>query len=177
MRINRLNILHYAQAYNDDWDIADESLETEMKRILKTQRYLTRDNLREIGLWKSPRARKHYTSKENDALTVKEITCFAFTAKSERARIWSLLILRGVSWAVASVILHFAFPKRYPIWDVRVLWSLGWYRRGKPPAYNFSLWEKYCRKVREISKRHGLSIRTVEKALWMYSKRNQPPLP
>ncbi len=175
MTINKRTILECAQAYNNNWNTNDELIEKRMKDILRTQRYLTRDNLREIGLWKSPRAKKHYNSRENDDLTVEEITRFAFATKSERARIGSLLTLRGVSWAVASAILHFAFADKYPIWDFRVLWSLGWYRRGKAPAYNFRLWQRYCSRVREISSRHGLSIRTVEKALWMYSKEHQPP--
>ena len=78
------------------------------------------------------------------------------------------MVLKGVSWAVASVILHFAFPSKYAIWDFRVMESLGWENR-----YDFNSWQKYCKRIREISKKYNLSVRTVEKALWKYSKENQ----
>jgi len=65
-----------------------------MKHIPETQRYLTRDNLPEIGLWKSPRAKKHYNSRENDDLTVREVTQFALATNSEKAKIESLLIAK-----------------------------------------------------------------------------------
>ena len=166
MNINRNNILKYADAYDKRYrGTADE---VEMKRLLKKQGYLRQKELVRIGMWKSKRPKRHYESEENDDLTVKEITAFSFRTKSEKARIESLLALKGISWPVASAILHFAFPSKYPIWDFRVLWSLGWTEH-----YNFNLWQKYCSKIRKISGKYKLPIRTVEKALWKYSKEQQ----
>lgn len=165
MKINKKNILVYQKRYEADYKPKDKVVEEEMKRLLKKQRYLRREDLIRIGNWKSPRQKKNYESKENDDMTVKEITNFSFCAKTERARIESLFVLRGVSWRVASAILHFAFPSKYPIWDFRVLEFLGW----KKP-YSFDLWEKYCDEINKISKKCKLPIRTVEKALWKYSK-------
>src|SRR5262245_60140203 len=76
----------------------------------------------------------------------------------------------GVSWPTASVIPHFCDPGRYPILDVRALWSVGLRR---VPGYTFALWSGYTHFVSNISDRVGLSIRTIDRALWRYSKERQ----
>lgn len=172
MNINRKNILLYAAKYDDQYKDEDRLVEEEMKKLLKRQRYLTRTKLIKTGNWKSRRPKRFYRSSDNDYTTVKEVTQFAFGTQSERARIESLFVLKGVSWPLASVILHFAFPAKYPIMDFRTVWSLGW---KQPRSYNFAFWEKYCKKIRGISGRYNLPIRTVEKALWKYSKHHQKP--
>jgi hypothetical protein len=53
--------------------------------------------------------------------------------------------------------------------DFRVIESLGW---KQPSSYTFEFWLEYCAETRGIAGRHKLPIRTVEKALWMYSKEN-----
>jgi hypothetical protein len=101
---------------------------------------------------------------------IKEITQFSFTAKNEEAKIRVLMVLNGVSWPIASALLHFAFPSKYPILDFRAIWSLGW---EKPTVYSFDFWRSYCDKINTISQEVDLPIRTVDKALWEYSKQNQ----
>ena len=103
-------------------------------------------------------------------MTVREITRFSFATESEEAKIKSLLVLSGVSYPVASVILHFAFPDRYPMLDFRVLWSLG---LEQPTYYTFDFWEKYRNEIKGITRRIDETIRTVDKALWEYSKEHQ----
>jgi len=172
MQINKKNIIKYSEKYDRRYrNTNGEAVEEEIKRVLKKRRYLNKNDFGKIGLWKSTRPKRHYESKQNDNLTVKEITRFSFAAKSDTARIKSLIILKGVSWPLASTILHFAFPDKYPILDFRVLWSLGW---RVPPGYGFDLWQRYCNRISGISRRFNLPIRTVDKALWQYSKENQP---
>lgn len=169
MEITKEEIRKYAQKYDKRYKgTNDEIVEKEMKKWFESNRYLGRERFIKIGLWKSKRPKKNYES--NDDLTVGEITRFSFTTRSEEVRIKSLLILNGVSYPLASVILHFAFPSKYPILDFRAIWSLGW---EKPKSYNFDFWQKYCDRIRGISKRTGESIRIVDKALWEYSKQNQ----
>ncbi len=114
----------YARRYDRDYPEQDRDIEVEMKRLLRRQRYLKRDSLIKIGRWKSRRPTHHYESPRNDEMTVRDVTEFSFSTRSERARIESLLVLKGVHWRVASAILHFAFPNKYPIMDVRVVGSL-----------------------------------------------------
>jgi len=170
MKINKKNILVYEKRYDADYKPKGRVVEEEMKRLLKKQRYLRREDLIRIGNWKSKRSKRHYENEENDDLTVREITHLSFNAKSEKARINSLLTLKGVGWPVASAILHFAFPAKYPIMDFRVISSLS---LDQPSSYNFSFWQKYCCEIHKISKKYKLPLRTVEKALWKYSKENQ----
>ena len=111
MQINKKNIIKYSEKYDKRYkNTHGETVEEEIKRVLKKRRYLNKNDFVKIGLWKSKRQKRNYESKENDNLTVKEITRFSFTTKSDKARIKSLMILRGVSWPVASTILHFCFP-------------------------------------------------------------------
>jgi hypothetical protein len=169
MEITKEKIKEYAERYDERYKGSDdERTEKEMKEWLKKNRYLNSKRFIKIGKWKSKRPKKQYES--NDDLTVKEITRFSFATNSEEARIKSLLILKGVSYPVASAILHFAFPNRYPIMDFRVIWSLGWEQQK---SYSYDFWQKYCVEIRRISKEVKEDIRTVDKALWKYSKENQ----
>ncbi len=171
MQINKKNIIEYIKKYDKRYrGTPGEKDEKEIKRVLRKQQFLNKDDFVKICLWKSRRPKRHYKSKENDNLTVKEVTRFSFATKSDKARIESLMILKGVSWPIASTILHFAFPNKYPILDFRVLWSLGW---RVPQTYSFGFWRRYCNKISSISKRLNLPIRKIDKALWEYSKRNQ----
>ena len=166
--MTKQNILRYAGLYDEQYgETEDAVVEVELKKKLKHQGYLTREDLIRIGKWKSRRASRHYESDFNDDCTVKEITRFCLSARSEKARIVGLSALRGVSWPVASTILHFAMPDKYPIMDFRVLESLGW---RQPKSYTFEFWEKYCERVRGIAKEYRLDLRTVDKALWKYSE-------
>lgn len=169
MEITKEKIEEYARKYDESYrDTDGDQFENEIKVWLKDHRYLDKERFVEIGRWKSKRPSKWYRS-NSDSL-VREITQFSFATDNEEARIKSLLVLSGVSYPLASTILHFAFPDKYPIMDFRALWSLGW---EQPKVYSFAFWQEYCGKIRRISEDTGVSVRTVDKALWEYSKRNQ----
>ena len=118
--------------------------------------------------WKSPRSKSR--CRKNTPDEVAEITRTALSASNERLRIGSLLCLHGVSWPTASVLLHFAHADPYPILDVRALWSLGF---DKAPAYSFEFWWQYVQECRELAHKHGVDMRTLDRALWQYSKEQQ----
>ena len=107
MELTRENIEYYAARYKDV--PKDQIVEDEMKPLLTTQRFLTKEQFVRLVMWKSTWPKKHYEN--NDAQTVEEITRFSFSAKTEQARIGSLFALNGVGFPVASVILHFAFSR------------------------------------------------------------------
>lgn len=145
--------------------------EADAKEWFLTHHYLDRETFLKIARWKSPRPIKHYLSKYNDDQTLKELSDYCFNTKNELLRIELLQVIHGVSYPLASAILHFAFPDQYPIMDFRAIWSIGW---EKPKHYDFDYWSAYCDRIRLIAKDTGLPIRTVDKALWQYSKDNQP---
>ena len=171
MRINRDEILRF----NDRYDAAvrgtpDELIEEEMLSWFAQNKYLDRGHLIELGRWKSQRALKQYLSEINNDERVKELTSFSLASEDEFIRIMCPQLLKGVSWGVASVILHFAYPSRYMTIDFRAIWSLGW---DQPKFYTFDYWMKYIRHVRSLAEETGVSLRQLDKALWQYSKENQ----
>jgi len=170
LNINRKNIIAWSRKYDDRFKGTDaERMETRLKNVLQNQSYLDKPDFIELCMWKSPRPKKHYENNHPDL--VKKITEISFGTKNEDERIKVLMELKGVSWPVASAILHFAFPDKYPILDFRVIWSLGW---KDQTSYDIGYWKKYRRTILDIAKQVNLPIRIVDKALWEYSKQNQP---
>jgi transposase len=84
----------------------------------------------------------------------------------------ALLGLSGVGVPTASALLMFAFPDDYPILDVRALESLGVKPRTQ---YPIGFWLAYLECCRELANRHGVHIRTLDKALWQHSKERSAP--
>ena len=139
---------------------------------LKNIKFMTRDKFLKIGMWKSKRTKKHYL--ENDDASVRKITKIAFSSgTSERERIETLQHLKGVGYPVASALLHFGLSsEEYPIIDFRALWSL--YEMNKDEIkYDFDLWNDYRTDCLNLAKKHSLSLRDLDKALWQFSKENQ----
>ena len=135
---------------------------------IQKQKYLTKDDLIFICRWKSPRITP--LAKQNESKFVEEVTSIALTTKNERLSVEVLMLLNGVSWPVASVILHFGKRNQYPILDYRALWSLG---VKAPNVYNYELWIAYVNYCRKLSKELKVDMRTLDRALWQYSKENQ----
>ena len=134
----------------------------------RSRGYLTHKEFLTICRWKTPRSQKRCALNRDSF--IEEVTRIALATPDEELKIRILLILSGVSWPTASVILHFCDRGRYPILDYRALWSVG---IDPPPAYNFSFWSEYCEFVRRVADRTGHTMRTIDRALWQYSKDNQ----
>ncbi len=145
----------------------DDLLQGPVPRSRKA-RQLTKRDLVEIGCWKSPRIRR--LLEENDNKTVTETTKIALSANAEELRIEVLTVLRGVGWPVASVLLHLCHRDPYPVLDYRALWSVG---VAKPPIYAFPFWWNYTEFCRQVADNAGVDMRTLDRALWQYSKENQ----
>jgi hypothetical protein len=115
--------------------------------------------------WKTPRSGPRVAS--NSAPAIRAATRRAFGARELSEQVGHLLALAGVGLPTASVLLHFAFPEALPILDVRALESLG--VKGHP-SHTPALWTDYVDTCRELAATHGVSLRTLDKALWQYSK-------
>ncbi len=127
--------------------------------------HLTRDDFLALCEWKSPRSRLR--CQQNPEEFVRAVTATALTTPNERLRVEVLTLLSGVHWPTASVILHFCHADPYPILDWRALWSLG--VEGTVP-YDFALWSEYTTVCRSLARRSRVSMRTLDRALWQYSK-------
>jgi len=129
--------------------------------------YLTKSELGKIAYWKTPRSKSRITNNSDDY--VNEITSIALSTKNEKIRIEILNLLEGVSWPTASVLLHFYHKEKYPIIDFRALFSLNC-ENIKPDEYDFPFWKSYTNYTRSLSDDLNIDMRTLDRALWQYSK-------
>jgi hypothetical protein len=127
--------------------------------------HYTRSEFLTVCSWKTARSGPRVAANSEEAVT--EATGRAFGTSSEQARMAALISLEGVGVPTGSALLLFAFPDAYPILDVRALESLGVKARTQYPV---SFWVEYLDACRGLANRHGISMRTFDKALWQHSK-------
>jgi hypothetical protein len=151
------------------FDSEDAEVESEIAPRIRRRGDLSKADFLRLCRWKTPRSRRRVES--NSEEFVRAVTATAFSTPDERLRIEVLTLLRGVGWPTASVILHFGHRDPYPVLDVRALWSLG---VDRPPSeYDFAFWWGYTQACRRLARTRSCSMRTLDRALWQYSKERQ----
>lgn len=143
----------------------DESRLLAVGAAVRSRGHYMRAEFIEVCAWKTPRSRPKVSA--NNEAAVAEATGRALAASVEATRFAALLELQGVGAPTASTLLYCAFPDDYPILDVRALESLGVKARS---SYPMSFWLGYLEACRALALASGVSIRTLDKALWQYSK-------
>lgn len=134
-------------------------------KAARARGHYTRPEFLTVCRWKTARSAPKVAS--NSAAAIRAASRRAFRTEGIVEQISHMLALAGVGVPTASVLLHFAFPDRFPILDVRALESLGVTGRS---SYAPSFWADYVTTCRELATMHGVSLRTLDKALWQYSK-------
>jgi hypothetical protein len=128
----------------------------------------TRQNLERIVVWKSPRPLKRIRA--NTDAEIAEALRVAATAQEPRTAVSVLLGLNGVAVPMASAILTAIHPDDYTVIDFRAMEALG------APDYssdcNFYL-TRYLPECKRLAKDAGTSLRTLDRALWSWSKHKQ----
>jgi hypothetical protein len=132
---------------------------------------LTQNDFLSLAEWKTRRSKSR--CRKNPAEYVDEVTRHALASRDARFKIEVLRLLDGVDWATASVVLHFCDREPWPILDVRAFWSLG---QTVPPYITFPIWQAYTTYTRALADKYGVSMRTLDRALWGYSKAHQGKL-
>lgn len=127
--------------------------------------YLCYDELYDLVYWKLKRSR--WIGK-NTAPCVKKITGEAFRLDDDWKKLEKLTALKGVRESVASAILHLCDRGNYPILDKHVLRSIK--IDYKEVIYDAEFWKKYVGFCRAKAKHYGVSMRTLDQALWKYSE-------
>jgi hypothetical protein len=164
LRFPPADIARWAQGYT----YGDDTVVDELSPGARARGVLTRTEFLALCRWKTPRSQPRCAT--NTAARIREATRIALATDDEEAKIYMLRTLAGVGWPTASVILHFCDTRPYPILDYRALWSLGF---ARPPAYTFELWSAYTQFTRGLAECTGHDMRTVDRALWRFSKRHQ----
>jgi len=165
LRFHEADIPQWAARFND---AGDDGRLDRVRSLVLARGYLTRPEFLKICAWKSVRTKP--SCRKNSAHKIETITRAAFATPDEALKIDLLRLLEGVEWPTASTILYFCGARPYPILDYRALWSLGFAHR---PRYTMEFWLAYLGYTRDLAARVGLPIRTVDKALWQYSKERQ----
>lgn len=147
----------------------DKVIEKTIGPRAKKRGFFLKEEFQELCKWKTPRSKSRV--KKNPPTLIEETTRIALSTSSEELRIGVLTLLRGVSYPTASVVLHFAHRSRYPILDYRALWSVG--IDPIPADYTFDFWWEYTKYCRKAAREWKCSMRTLDRALWQYSKENQ----
>jgi hypothetical protein len=165
LRFSPSRIQHWASRYSYP---GEDFIVQTLAPAARARGYLARREFLHLCHWKSPRSQPRCAM--NSAARVREATTIALGTADEPAKMYILRTLAGVEWPTASVIVHFCDKRPYPILDYRALWSLGYVR---PPTYSFDFWWAYTSFCRNLARSTRNDMRTLDQALWQYSKERQ----
>jgi hypothetical protein len=166
LRFNQKAIRDWAERYPIEYD---RELETVITPPAKVRGYFLLEEFVSLCRWKTPRSQPRVAGNPGDYIEV--VTQTALSTSNERLRIEVLMLLSGVRWPTASVVLHFCHTEPYPILDIRALWSLG--IDANTVSYSFEFWNKYTLYCRALAQQADVTMRELDRALWQYSKENQ----
>lgn len=166
LRFPEADIRQIAERYS----YGDDDVLQRIGASARVKGFLSTNELWQLSRWKAPRS--SWLISQNAPEEVEDATRRALAADEERDRIELLSNhLWGVSYPMASVILHACHREPYPILDYRALWSVSIERRS---SYTFRFWHAYTLFCRDLARRAGVSMRMLDRALWQYSKEKQP---
>ena len=141
----------------------------ETMHALEVQRrgYYTKAEMMDILYWKVPGMRDRASVNEEESVI--SISRAALAADDEVDRITGLILLQGVSWVSASVLLHFGSKERYPILDQNSCRAAGYDYRG---GFDLQDWLEYVKTCRSFAAEAKVSMRTLDRALQQFAKKN-----
>jgi hypothetical protein len=151
------------------YSFEDDAHAIRLGEAARSRGHFTKPAFVTVCAWKTARSKPLVAS--NTAADVQEATRLALAASSEALRIQIPMALHGVSWGTSSVLLHLAHRDRYPIIDFRALEALG---VEKTLTCTLPLWFAYVAKCRELASDAGVNMRTLDRAMWQWSKDRSP---
>jgi len=125
-----------------------------------------RENLKVIVRWKSAR-KIGFIDDNTDAEIAHALRFASAPGISENSAVEILDKLHGVGVPMASAILTTIRPDKYTIIDFRALEALGITRW---PSGSVRFYLDYLRECRELARKLNVDLRTLDRALWQWSK-------
>ena len=173
LRFRHEHVIELAKRYVETNPVQADEIEIieTIAPAVRSAGFYTKEQFLKVCYWKTPRSRP--LCERNEEALVQEATKIALAAKNEYLRIGVLDLLEGVGWPTASVLLHFAHSNAYPILDVRALWSLS---VPEPSQYDSEFWLGYTKVCSDLANKIGVDMRTLDRALWQFSREKQGPL-
>ena len=173
---NKDEILYWATLYTEDQTSERQLKEEDVRKIRENVEarkkpetpggYLTKNELMEMGDWKRHTLPSQMVN--NPVGHVEKITAAAFRPGDDWEKLEKLIDIDGVGQPVASTILHLYDPERYPIFDPHALYSIRIKKKDVEGDKKF--WREYVKLCREKSECHGVCMRTLDRALYKFSK-------
>lgn len=163
---SRSELDKYCKNYVNNMDFKRKKKEDDVEllgKICRKNVIITYEQFMTFSDWKSPRMRRK--TELNNKKEVEKITSLALNQKDIRLALWLLISLQGVGFPFASVLLHFSHKRRFPILDVRALASVGFVDGIN---YTLEFWEEYVWWTRDLSKKYGVDMRHLDRALWQF---------
>jgi len=179
LRINRNFIRTYAREYDRQRRRTakgrrEEAEERALKGWIRGQpsvKHLDKAHFVRLASWKTPRRSATYA--RNSSSLARETSRLACRVLHDRLRIHVLMALEGVDVTVAAAILHFFYPRRFPIFDSRdraTLSKAGLWRRSQVNNGSLDAWSEYVPIMRRLARRYRVSLRDLDKALYEYDR-------
>ena len=159
----------YEKALNEE-ELNEEKELLALRSELESRqdRYLTKSELVKILKWKWKPGRPATLAKENSDEMIIKITSNAFCIADVYESLRILTVLKGVGEPMASAVLHLCHKDPYPIWDWRARESV-----GIPEDRIKDYWRQYVDYCRDLVSKNSVDMRTLDRALWQYSRENQ----
>ena len=175
-------ILYWATLYTEDQTPKRQRDEEDVRKIRENVKarkkpetpggYLTKNELMEMGDWKDPRFARSNIKNGNSSGHIEAVTREAFRPGDDWEKLKKLMGyydgICGVGQSIASTILHLYDPERYPIFDPHALYSIRINKEEVEGDKKF--WKEYVKLCREKSECHGVCMRTLDRALYKFSK-------
>ena len=171
--INRIFIKNWIP--DDRGNLQEEEYKSILKKIQEQKLRIDKETFQKLYDWKARRSKKHLEVENNYALyesAFKEINDLKDEEKikfylktKERKK------LPGVLEPVASTILHFMYPNKFPIRDVRTVGTL----RDKGLLTGKVSYKEYRKVIFEVHKNCGgeFSLREIDRALFTYNEKKE----
>ncbi|WP_433802982.1 hypothetical protein [Actinomycetospora sp. CA-084318] len=161
-QIDRNFVDHWAARY--PMGSEEVALFGEVRRGVAGRGHYERVDFLRAGTWKSARPKPYLESNSDD--DIRDLTRLAFVAP-ERLGYRILDLLSGVNVRMASALLTVWAPDRFTVIDFRALETLRARSElsGPDPTY-----PEYLALCRTIAARVGTDLRTLDRALWTWSR-------
>jgi len=165
---------YYDKRSSGSYDQVEESAIRAWLSKVGEPKYLNKEYFVRLGRWKTKRQTPRY--EENDEDEVEEKTRAAYLASDKLVKLNTLRGakggLRGVGVAVAATILHYLQPDEFAIFDYHVRNTLNmaghWSREIDDDSDE--AWLDYLGVMHQLSGDLGVSLRTLDKALFAFDK-------
>ena len=164
LRFHESEIGYWAGRYLDRQSLREQENEKRLiglKETIQENGEMTKAELYDVQTWRATQGLTLLDQHSDDQ--IRKTTQAAFEANDDWDKLDILMDLDGISYARASVILHF-----YDIGDFPIVDRYADYAVNRRNPYSKEFWLEYVRLCRDMASRNGFNMRTIDRALWTF---------